>query len=98
MLIGKVIGEVVASQKHETHQGMKLLAVAVLELDGSERKGPPFVAVDSVSAGVGDRVLLTLDGFGAMTSVGRRMAPIDCAVVGVIDAVEINRDLLQPSN
>ena len=92
MLIGKVIGEVVASQKHDSHQDMKLLAVAVLELDGSERPGAPFVAVDSVSAGVGDRVLLTLDGFGAMTSVGRRMSPIDCAVVGVIDEVDLAGD------
>ncbi len=89
MLIGKVIGDLVASQKHPSHEGMKLLVVAVLELDGSERKGAPYVAVDSVSAGVGDRVLLTLDGFGAMTAVGRRMSPIDCAVVGVIDEVEL---------
>ena len=90
MLIGRVIGEVVASQKHASHQDMKLLTVAVLELDGSERPGPPYVAVDAVSAGVGDRVLLTLDGFGAMTSVGRRMSPIDCAVVGVVDEVDLD--------
>jgi ethanolamine utilization protein EutN len=88
MFLGKVIGEVVATRKHETHEGLKLLSVAILELDGSQRKGAPLVAVDNGYAGVGDRVLVTIDGWGAMTSVGRRMAPIDAAVLGVVDAVE----------
>ncbi len=89
MLIGKVIGEVVASEKHDSHQDLKLLTVAVLELDGSERGDAPYVAVDSVDAGVGDRVLITLDGYGAMSSVDRKLAPIDCAVVGVVDDLEL---------
>ena len=90
MLIGRVTGEVVASHKHESHEQLKLLTVAVLELDGSEREGAPLVSVDSVGAGVGDRVLITLDGWGAMTAVDRFPAPIDCAVMGVIDEVVID--------
>jgi len=89
MLIGLVKGEVVASQKHPSHEGLKLLLVQPLELDGVERNGPPFLAVDSVGAGVGDRVLLTMDGWAAMTAVGRAHAPIDAGVVGVVDEVEL---------
>ncbi len=89
MLIGRITGEIVATQKHESHRGLTLLSVAVLELDGSEREGAPLVAVDTVGAGVGDCVLVTLDGWGAMTAVGRFPAPIDCAVLGVVDEVQV---------
>jgi ethanolamine utilization protein EutN len=89
MLLGRVIGEVVASAKHPSHLGLKLLTVAVLELDGSQRDDAPFVAADSVGAGVGDTVLVTLDGYGAMSSVDRKLAPIDCAVLGIVDDIQL---------
>lgn len=89
MLIGKVIGEVVATQKHVSHEGQKLLVVQPLELDGTN-KGDAVIAVDAVDAGVGDRVLLIIEGFSAMTSVGRPNSPIDVAVIGVIDFVELH--------
>ena len=92
MLIGRVIGEVVASAKHPSHEQLTLLVVATLDLDGSQRKGAPLIAVDSVGAGEGDRVLVTLDGWGAMTAVDRFPSPIDCAVMGIIDEVEIVSD------
>ncbi|MCC6537102.1 MAG: EutN/CcmL family microcompartment protein [Bryobacterales bacterium] len=88
MLIGRVVGDVVATQKHASHEGQKLLLVQPLELDGSPR-GVPVVAVDSADAGVGDRVLLVMEGFSAMTSVSRPESPIDFAVLGVIDQVEL---------
>jgi len=91
MLIGRVIGDIVASEKHSSHEGMKLLLVAHLDLEGNEQ-GAPFVAVDSVSAGVGDRVLLAIDGWAAMTAVNRPQSPIDAAVIGVIDHVELVED------
>ena len=88
MLIARVIGDLVATQKTPSHEGQKLLIVQPLNLDGSDR-GAPVIAVDAVQAGTGDRVLLTHDGFSAMTSVGRPGSPIDMAVIGVIDAVEL---------
>ncbi|MFN3323351.1 MAG: EutN/CcmL family microcompartment protein [Bryobacteraceae bacterium] len=89
MLIGKVIGEVVATQKHESHKGRKALLVQPLHLDGSDR-GDAVIALDSADAGVGDRVLLVTEGFSAMTSVGRPQSPIDMAVVGVIDRIDFS--------
>lgn len=91
MLIGRVVGELVATQKHASHQGRKLLLVQPLHLDGRER-GVPLVALDSVDAGVGDRVLLTTEGYSAMTSVGRPQSPIDMAVIGYIDEVHLDQD------
>ena len=89
MLIARVIGELVSTQKHASHQGRKALIVQPLELDGSNR-GDPVIALDAVDAGVGDRVLLVTEGFSAMTSVGRPESPIDMAVVGVIDRLDFD--------
>jgi len=88
MLIARVVGEVVATQKHASHHGRKALLVQPLNLDGTER-GDAVVALDAVDAGIGDRVLLVTEGYSAMTSVGRPNSPIDMAVIGVIDHVEV---------
>lgn len=87
MLIGKVIGEAVATHKHPSHVGRKALIVQPLHLDGSN-KGDAVIALDSADAGVGDRVLLVIEGFSAMTSVGRPNSPIDAAILGVIDEIQ----------
>lgn len=88
MIIGRVVGDVVASQKHPSHEARKILVVQPLQLDGSNR-GDPILALDAVDAGVGDQVLVVQEGFSAMTSVGRPSSPIDMAIVGVIDTVSL---------
>jgi microcompartment protein CcmK/EutM len=92
MLIATVIGELVATQKHPSHEGRKLLLVQPLNLDGTNR-GDAVVALDAVDAGVGDRVLLATEGFSAMTAVGRPQSPIDMAVIGFIDQIELLPDV-----
>jgi ethanolamine utilization protein EutN len=88
MLIGRVIGDVVATQKAPSHVGRKILVVQPVNLDGSDR-GEAVLALDAVDAGVGDRVLLAAEGYSAMTSVGRPNSPIDMAVIGIIDEVDL---------
>ena len=92
MLIGKVIGDVVATQKSKSHEGRKILVVQPLNLDGSER-GEPVLALDAVDAGVGERVLIVSEGFSAMTAVGRPNSPIDMAIIGVIDSVNLDEKI-----
>jgi ethanolamine utilization protein EutN len=92
MLIARVVGELVATQKHSSHEGRKLLLVQPLNLDGSNR-GDAVVAMDAVDAGVGDKVLLATEGFSAMTAVGRPQSPIDMAVIGFIDQIELLPDV-----
>ena len=88
MLIARVVGELVATQKHPSHEGRKLLLVQPLNLDGSNR-GNAVVALDAVDAGVGDKVLLAMEGFSAMPSVGRPGSPIDMSVIGFIDHIDL---------
>ena len=88
MLIARVIGDVVATQKDPSHHARKILLVQPLNLDGSDR-GEAVLALDAVDAGIGERVLLSAEGFSAMTAVGRPNSPIDAAVIGVIDEVSL---------
>lgn len=88
MLIGRVIGEVVATHKHPSHEGRKLLLVQPLNLDGSAR-GDAVLALDAVDAGVGDRILLATDGWAASSATGRPQSPIDMAVIGFIDQIDV---------
>jgi microcompartment protein CcmK/EutM len=88
MILARVIGDVVATQKHPSHEGRKILLVQPLDLDGSDR-GDAALALDSVDAGVGDRVLVVQEGWSAMTAVGRPQTPIDMAVIGVVDTVTL---------
>jgi microcompartment protein CcmK/EutM len=88
MLIARVIGDIVATQKDPSHNARKILLVQPMNLDGSDR-GEAVLALDAVDAGVGERVLLSAEGFSAMTAVGRPNSPIDTAVIGIIDEVTL---------
>ena len=88
MIIGRVIGELVATRKHPSHEGRKILMVQPLTLEGEDR-GDAVVALDWVDAGTGDRVLVVTEGWSAMTSVDRPNSPIDMAIIAVIDSVEL---------
>lgn len=87
MLIGRVVGNLVATQKNEKLSGSKLLLVQPLDLEGAPR-GTPVLAIDGVDAGIGDRVLLVQEGKAAQAVLDKGVAAVDAAVVGVIDQVE----------
>jgi ethanolamine utilization protein EutN len=88
MLIGSVVGNVVATQKNEKLEGVKLMLVQPLDLAGQPRGGT-VLAIDIVDAGIGDRVLLVQDGKAAQTALDRGVAAVDAAIVGVIDTVSL---------
>jgi ethanolamine utilization protein EutN len=88
MQVARVVGNVVATQKNGKLEGAKLLLVQPLGPEG-EPRGGPILAIDSVSAGIGDRVLLVQDGKAAIQALGRGPAAVDAAIVGVVDEVEI---------
>ena len=89
MLIAKVIGTVVATQKHRKFEGAKLLLVQPLNLDDTPR-GAALLAVDGVGAGVDEKVLVVLEGRAAGEALGRKGAPVDAAIVGIIDTVAVH--------
>lgn len=88
MLVGQVIGSVVATQKNDKLQGAKLLLVQPLDLQQRPR-GAAILAIDSVDAGVGDRVLLVQEGRAAQLALGQGLAAVDAAIVGVVDSLEL---------
>ena len=88
MLIGRVIGNIVATKKNLKLDGEKLLVVQPLELDGAS-KGTPIIAIDRMGAGPKERVLYTQDGRTAQQILGRGTAGIDAAVLGVVDEVDL---------
>ena len=89
MQIGRVIGTVVATQKHRKFEGAKLLLVQPLNLDDTPR-GVALLAVDGVGAGVHEKVLIVLEGRAAGETLGKKAAPVDAAIVGIIDEVALD--------
>jgi len=90
MILARVVGEVVATQKHPSHEEAKLLLVAPESVAGAPPAGTSpaaLIAIDAVGAGIGERVLVVLDGFAAMSALGRPRSPIDAAILGIVDEV-----------
>ena len=88
MILGQVVGTVVATRKDERLAGSKLLLVQPVQPDGSPR-GAPLVAVDTVDAGVGERVLV-VGGSSARMAEGMTDRPVDAAIVGIVDTVDLD--------
>lgn len=89
MQIARVVGTVVSTQKHRKFEGAKLLLVQPLNADDTPR-GAALLAVDGVGAGVHEKVLIVLEGRAAGESIGKKAAPVDAAIVGIIDSVDIH--------
>ena len=88
MQIARVVGTVVATQKHRKFEGAKLLLVQPVTLD-DEPRGPALLAVDTVGAGVHEKVLVVIEGRAAGEALGKKAAPVDAAIIGIIDAVDV---------
>jgi ethanolamine utilization protein EutN len=88
MQIARVVGTVVATQKHRKFEGAKLLLVQPLNPDDSPR-GTALLAIDAVGAGVHEKVLVVMEGRAAGEAIGRKAAPVDAAIIGIIDTVDI---------
>ena len=92
MQIARVVGTVVATQKNKKFEGAKLLLVQPLNMDDTPR-GVALLAVDGVGAGVHEKVLIVLEGRAAGEALGRKAAPVDAAIIGIIDEVDIDGSL-----
>jgi len=97
VLLARVVGTLVATVKHETLEGQKLLFVRPVDVAGAPT-GPAFVAVDGAQAGEGDYVLVVEEGKSARQVIGNPKTPCEAIIVGVIDhlTVEGRRVVLRP--
>ena len=87
-MLGRVVGPLVATQKHRKFEGSKLLLVQPLGENDTPR-GPVLLAVDTVGAGVHEKVLLVLDGKAAGDAMQKKGAPVDAAIIGIVDYVDV---------
>jgi len=96
MIICEVVGNIWATRKEESIVGVKLMLVKQVDYF-SERESETFVAADIIGAGVGEKVLV-VSGSTARRAMGRDDVPIDTVIVGIIDSVEVERDLAARRN
>ena len=88
MLLAKVVGNVVATQKDRRYEGSRILVVQPINPDGTPA-GDELLALDSVDAGIGDTVVVVREGWSASTAAtGEPGAAIDSAIIGVVDEIE----------
>ena len=87
MILGKVIGNIVSTQKNKDLIGEKLLIVKAIDLEGN-LLAPFVVAVDLVGVGIGERVLV-VNGSSARMTDGTRDKSIDSAIVAKVDTIQV---------
>lgn len=87
MILGRVVGEVVSTTKRPQFEGASLLIVQPITPEGGAW-GASLLAIDSVGAGRGEVVLAVLEGRAAGEALGRRLAPVDAAIVGIVDRID----------
>lgn len=89
MLLARVIGNVVATQKNQRYEGARVMLCRQISPEGVDMDYT-CIALDSVSAGEGDIVVIVQEGWSASTaSTGRPGAAIDSAIVGIVDYVDL---------
>lgn len=93
MIIGTVCGNVVATRKHDKLAGRALLLVQPLSLTG-EPAGDEVLALDTVGAGVGDRVLVVIEGRSTSQAIAVRSAPANAAIVAIVDELDLDASVL----
>lgn len=84
MQLARVVGSLVSTQKHRTLSGAKLMLVRLIDFDGTPR-GTTMLAIDGAGAGVDETVLVVLEGRAAGEILGQKGAPVDAAIVGIVD-------------
>lgn len=87
MKLCRVTGNVVATVKHPTYRGHKLMIVQPIDERGADT-GTSFLAVDLVQSGPGDRVLVMQEGNGVRQILKEQKLPIRSIIIGVVDEVD----------
>ena len=87
MLLGKVVGTLVATRKEPTLEGLKFLVLKQLDIEGQETGGYR-VAADAVGAGMGEVVLFATGSSARQTKVTDKR-PCDAVIMAIVDTIEV---------
>jgi len=88
MLLARIVGTVVATRKDPRLVSNKLLLARPVDPKG-KLEGNYLVAIDTVNAGVGETVLI-VSGSSARMAAGMKETPVDAAIVGIVDTVDVS--------
>jgi ethanolamine utilization protein EutN len=92
MLLARVIGNVVATQKNQRYEGTRAMLCRQISAEGEDMEYT-CIALDSVGAGEGDIVIIAQEGWSASTAAtGKAGAAIDTAIVGVVDYIDLHKN------
>jgi microcompartment protein CcmK/EutM len=89
MMLGRVVANVVSTEKHPHYKGHKILVVQPIDAEGKPR-GKSLLALDGVQAGIGDRVLVVDEGGSARLVIGEESAvTVRTAICAIVDRVDV---------
>jgi ethanolamine utilization protein EutN len=88
VILARVVGEVVSSHKQPQFEGAKLLILQP-ETPAGAKTGTALLAIDSVGAGRGELVIAVLEGRAAGEALGKKLAPVDAAILGIVDQLDV---------
>ena len=89
MIVAKVVGNIWATRKEESLQGMKLMIVQSID-PLTKETCRSFVAVDQVGAGIGETVIVSTGSSARLAKLGRH-SPIDAIIVGIVDEMDVSQ-------
>lgn len=89
MIVGEVVGNLWSTVQEPNFEGTKLLIVQPIDPRNGEPAGNTIVAVDIVSAGIGDTVLVVYEGSSSRLSLGSERTPCEAIVAGIVDRIDI---------
>lgn len=93
MLLAKIKGNIVSTQKNKHLKGHKLLLVHQIDFDGNFIGTKDFIALDLIDAGVGDVVLVTREGDAVQQILGHKDAPVNTIIVAIVDDIDVPEEI-----
>lgn len=92
MILAKVIGNVVATQKNKSLEGHKLLLVKEVDFEGKFINKNDALAIDLINAGIGDTVLIVREGDAIKQILGSNKAPVNTMIIAIVDDIDISEE------
>lgn len=90
MLLAKVKGNIVSTQKNQHLNGHKLMLIRTVDLEGNFIGKKDIVAIDLMDSGIGDTVLVTQEGSAVQQILGHNKAPVHSIIVAIVDTLNYN--------
>jgi len=90
MLLAKVVGNIVATQKNENLKGHKLLLVKEVNFEGEFINNIDALAIDLIDAGIGDTVIVAREGDAVQQILGNKDTPVNTVIIAIVDNIDIN--------